>query len=166
MKYYSNKTNFKFMKTFKATLILLIFSFAPHMNAQQPGPSDQVELETKNSVSYYQRRGLEDAQHEQELEVKSKVEEHTFWEEQKQYEKELKENDRRAHRAYLQGKKEGYAAHHNYCDRHCHHSEFWYEHAGYYYYEYREKQYENRASRTTVNTQIGVSAPQLRLGLF
>jgi hypothetical protein len=34
-------------------------------------------------MSYYQRRGLEDAQHEQELEVKSKAEEHTFWEEQK-----------------------------------------------------------------------------------
>jgi hypothetical protein len=29
-------------------------------------------------MSYYQRRGLEDAQHEQELEVKSKTEEHTF----------------------------------------------------------------------------------------
>jgi hypothetical protein len=29
-------------------------------------------------MSYYQRRGLEDAQHEQELEVKSKAEEHTF----------------------------------------------------------------------------------------
>jgi hypothetical protein len=53
----------------------------------------------------YQRRGLEDAQHEQELEVKSKAEETYLWEEQKQYEKELKKNDRRAHRAYLQGKK-------------------------------------------------------------
>jgi hypothetical protein len=31
---------------------------------------------------------------------------------------------------------------------------YWYQHAGYYYYEYRER-YENRASRTTVNTQIG-----------
>jgi hypothetical protein len=55
-------------------------------------------------MSYYQRRGLEDAQHEQELEVKSKAEEHTFWEEQK-IRKGIKENDRRAHRAYLQGKK-------------------------------------------------------------
>jgi hypothetical protein len=44
------------------------------------------------------------------------------------------------------------------CDSHCHHSEYWYQHAGYYYYEYREPRYENRASRTTVNTQIGVSA--------
>jgi hypothetical protein len=75
------------------------------MTAQQSRASDQAELETKNNMSYYQRRGLEDAQHEQELEVKSKTEEHTFWEEQKQYEKELKKNDRRAHRAYLQGKR-------------------------------------------------------------
>jgi hypothetical protein len=57
------------------------------MTAQQSRASDQAELETKNNMSYYQRRGLEDAQHEQELEVKSKTEEHTFWEEQKQYEK-------------------------------------------------------------------------------
>jgi hypothetical protein len=41
------------------------------------------------------------------------------------------------HIAYLKVK-EGYAAHHNYCDSHCHHSEYWYQHAGYYYYEYRE----------------------------
>jgi hypothetical protein len=43
--------------------------------------SDQAELETKNNMSY-QRRGLEDAQHEQELEVKSKAEETYLWEEQ------------------------------------------------------------------------------------
>jgi hypothetical protein len=72
MKYHTNNTNFKFMKTFKAALILLIFSFLPHMTAQQSRASDQAELETKNNMSYYQRRGLEDAQHEQELEVKSK----------------------------------------------------------------------------------------------
>jgi hypothetical protein len=47
------------------------------MTAQQSRASDQAELETKNNMSYYQRR-LEDAQHEQELEVKSKAEEHTF----------------------------------------------------------------------------------------
>jgi hypothetical protein len=103
MKYHFNNTNFKFMKTFKAALILLIF-LLPHMK-QQSRASDQAELETKNNMSYYQRRGLEDAQHEQELEVKSKAEEHTFWEEQKKYEKELKKNDRRAHRAYLQNKR-------------------------------------------------------------
>jgi hypothetical protein len=77
------------------------------------------------------------------LRLKVKAEEHTFWEEQK-YEKELKKNDRRAHQRIFKVK-EGYAAHHNYCDSHCHHSEYWYQHAGYYYYEYREPRYENRA---------------------
>jgi hypothetical protein len=51
------------------------------------------------------------------------------------------------------------------CDSHCHHSSTGIS-MGYYYYEYREPRYENRASRTTVNTQIGVSAPQVRLGLL
>jgi hypothetical protein len=102
-------------------------------------------------MSYYQRRGLEDAQHEQELEVKSKAEEHTFGK-NKKYEKELKKMIEE-HIVRIFKVKEGYAAH-NYCDSHCHHSEYWYQHAGYYYYEYREPRYENRASRTTVNTQI------------
>jgi hypothetical protein len=64
------------MKTFKAALLLFFF-FAPHMKHAQSRASDQARLETKNNMSY-QRRGLEDAQHEQELEVKSKTEEHTF----------------------------------------------------------------------------------------
>ena len=154
------------MKTIKAALILMIFSFVPNVNAQEARVNHDTKVETKHSVSYYQQRGLEDAQYEQKFEAKSKTEERTFWEEQKQYEKELKKNDRRAHRAYLQGKKEGYAAHHDHCDSHCHHSEYWYQHAGYYYYEYREPRYENRSSRTTVNTQIGVSTPKVRLGIF
>jgi hypothetical protein len=166
MKYYCTNTNFKIMKTVKVALILLIFSFGPHMKAQQSRASDQGQVETKSRMPYYQQRGLEDAQHEQELEVKSKAEEYTFWQEQRQYEKELKKNDRRAHRAYLQGKKEGYAVHHKYCDNNCHHSEYWYQHAGYYYYEYREPRNQNRTSRTTVNTQIGVRTPKVRLGLF
>ncbi|SEA96962.1 hypothetical protein SAMN05443667_113133 [Flavobacterium gillisiae] len=154
------------MKTVKAALLLLIFSFVPNVNAQQARVSNDTQVETKHSVSYYQQRGLEDAQYEQKFEAKSKTEERTFWEEQKQYEKELKKNDRRGHRAYLQGKKEGYATHHDHCDSHCHHSEYWYQHAGYYYYEYREPRYENRSSRTTVSTQIGVSTPKVRLGIF
>jgi uncharacterized membrane protein YvbJ len=56
-------------------------------------------------MSYYQRRGLEDAQHEQELEVKSKSRGTYLWEEQKQYEKELKKNDRRAHQRIFKVKK-------------------------------------------------------------
>jgi hypothetical protein len=41
-------------------------------------------------------------------------------------------------------------------------AEYWYQHAGYYYYEYREPRYENRASRTTVNTQIGCTSGEIR----
>jgi hypothetical protein len=166
MKYYSNNTNFKFMKTFKAALILIIFSFLPHVNAQKARIINDTEVETKHGVSYYQQRGLEDALDEQQFEVKSKTEERAFWEEQKQYEKDLKQENRRGYKVYIQGKKEGYAAHHDYCDSHCHHSEYWYQHAGYYYYEYRGARYENRSSGTTVNTKIGVSTPQVRLGLF
>jgi hypothetical protein len=63
--------------------------------------------------------------------------------------KGIKENDRK-HRAYLQGKKRGLCRTTN-CVTVIVISEYWYQHAG-YYYEYREPRYENRASRTTVNT--------------
>ncbi|MEZ7503623.1 hypothetical protein [Flavobacterium sp. Arc2] len=154
------------MKTVKALLILIIFSFLPNANAQKARVTNDTEVETKHSVSYYEQRGLEDALYEQQFEAKSKTEERAFWEEQKKYEKELKKNDRRAHRAYLQGKKEGYAAHHDHCDNHCHHSDYWYQYAGHYYYGYSEPRYENRSNRTRVNTQIGVTTPKVRLGIF
>jgi hypothetical protein len=154
------------MKTVKALLILMIFYFLPNVNAQKARITNDTEVETNHSISYYEQRGLEDAQYERQFEVKSKTEEQAFWEEQKQYEKGLKRNDSRAHRAYLQGKRKGYAAHYDHCDDHCHHSEYWYQHADYYYYEYREPRYESRSSRTTVNTQIGVSTPKVRLGIF
>jgi hypothetical protein len=60
--------------------------------------------------------------------------------------------------------KRGLCAHHNYCDSHTS-IEYWYQ-CGYYYYEYREPRYENRASRTTVNTQIGVSVPSGEIRSF
>jgi hypothetical protein len=56
------------------------------------------------------------------------------------------------HRAYLQSKKRLYAP--QLCDSHCHHS-YWYQHAGWIITMNIENRYENRASRTTVNTQIG-----------
>jgi hypothetical protein len=154
------------MKTIKALLIITISSFLPNVNAQEAKASHDAQVETKHSVSYYQERGAEDAQYELKFEAKTKSEEQVFWNEQKEYEKELKRNNRRAYRAYLQGKRDGYAAHYDHCDSHCHHSTYWYQHADYYYYGYGQPRYENRSSRSSVDTQIGVSAPSVRLGLF
>ena len=154
------------MKTVKSILVLMIFCFLPKVNAQESGFNQDTKVQTKNELSYYQQRGLEDAQHEQQFKVKSKNEERVFWKEQKQYEKELRKNNRRAYNAYLQGKKEGYAAHHDHCNNHCDHSVYWYQNAGYYYYGYRQPQYENRMPRTSVNTQIGVGVPRVKLGIF
>lgn len=154
------------MKTVKSILVLMIFCFLPKVNAQESGFNQDTKVQTKNELSYYQQRGLEDAQHEQQFKVKSKNEERVFWKEQKQYEKELRKNNRRAYNAYLQSKKEGYAAHHDHCNNHCDHSAYWYQNAEYYYYGYRQPQYENRMPRTSVNTQIGVGVPRVKLGIF
>jgi hypothetical protein len=98
------------MKTIKAVLILMIFSFVPNVNTKPElimiNPSRD-----KHSVSHTSTEVWEDAQYEQSL--KQKRNGGTLLGGTKQYEKELKKNDRRAHRAYLQVKKEGYAAHHD-----------------------------------------------------
>jgi hypothetical protein len=154
------------MKTVKTLLIIITCSFFFNGNAQEAKANLDAKIETKRSVSYYEQRGLEDAQYEQQFDAKSKTEEQAFWHEQKLYEKELKRNDRRAYRAYLQGKRDGYAAHYDHCDSHCNHSDYWYQHADYYYYEYRQPRYENRSSRPIGNTRIGISTPNVRLGLF
>ncbi|WP_243698814.1 hypothetical protein [Flavobacterium sandaracinum] len=154
------------MKTVKSILTLLIFCFLPNVNAQESGFNQDTKVQTKHELSYYQQRGIEDAQHEQQFKVKSKAEEREFWKEQKQYEKELRKKNRRAYHAYLQGKKDGYAAHHYHCGSHCNHSNYWYQNAGYYYHGYRQPAYDNRVPRTTVNSQIGVGIPKVRLRVF
>jgi hypothetical protein len=140
------------MKIVKSIVIIMIFCFLPKVNAQESRFNQDIKVQTKNELSYYQQRGLKDAQHEQQLKVKGK--------------NELRKNNRRAYNAYLQAKKDGYAAHHNQCDIHCNHSNYWYQNAAYYYYGYRQPHYENRAPRSSINTQIEVGMPRVKLGVF
>jgi hypothetical protein len=154
------------MKTVKVAIIITVFAFLQNVSAQEAKASTNDSVQTKHSVSYYEERGAQDALYELNFESKTKSEDRAFWNEKQAYEKELKRNNRRAYRSYLQGKRDGYAAHYDHCDSHCHHSDYWYQHADYYYYRYRQPRYEDRSSRTSVNTQIGVSAPRVRLGLF
>jgi hypothetical protein len=85
---------------------------------------------------------------------------------EEQYEKELEQENRPAYRAYIQGKKDAYAEHHSHCNEHQYHSDSFYQHAGFYYYEYDRRDYQRSPSRASVNTQTGVSAPSVRLGNF
>ncbi|WP_231129593.1 hypothetical protein [Flavobacterium sufflavum] len=120
---------------------------------------------TPDKITYYQQRGAEDAKYELSFEAKTKAEEKAFWKEQKAYEKELKERDRKAYRAYIASKKEVYVEHYNHCDAHCHHDDYFYSHAGFYYYQYDQPNYQRTPSSTSINTQIGVRTPSVRLGL-
>jgi hypothetical protein len=71
-------------------------------------------------MSYYQRRGLEDAQHEQELEVKTSREHHVL---EKKIRKELKKNDKSTSLC-VSSKKVKKSNKRTVCDSHCHHSEY------------------------------------------
>jgi hypothetical protein len=155
------------MKKTKTILTILFFGAIATVNAQEARVSQEARVNTnQEKSSYYGQRGAEDANYELQFKAKSKSDEVSFWQEQQQYEKELKKDNKRAYRAYIRGKKEAYAEHHHHCDDHCYHSDSFYQHAGFYYYEYDHRNYQRSPSRTSVKTQIGVRTPSVRLGIF
>lgn len=155
------------MKTIKTLFAILFFGTVATVTAQEARVSHETRVKTHNEkLSYYQHRGAADAKFELEYKAKSKAEEKAFWKEQKEYEKDLKQNNRRAYRIYLQSKQEAYAEHHHHCNGHSYHSDYFYDHATVYYHQYDRHNYERSPRRTSVNTQIGVRAPSVRLGVF
>lgn len=152
------------MKSAKTLIAVITISFSCILNAQDS------KVETQNSIdkkSYYQKRAEEDAKFEQQFSAKTKAEEETFWNEQKNYENELKQNDKKAYKAYMKGKRDAYASHYNECNHHCHHNDYYYHHASFYHYRYNEDYYRRYPSnRSTISTNVRVQTPSVRLGLF
>lgn len=154
------------MKTTKIILIVLFFPFLTYLNAQEAKVSSNAQVTINDNASYYQQRGMEDARYELQFKTKNKDEERAFWSEQKKYERNLKKENRIAYKVYIESKRNSYAAHYDHCNDHCYHSDYWYQHAGYYYSDYRQPRYENRLPATRVNTQVRVGLPRVQLGVF
>ena len=153
------------MKTIHS-IIVFLFLGTLAINAQNASVKSKTDVNvTTDKMSYYQKRGAEDAQFEIAFTAKTKEEEKSFWKEQKAYEKALKQKDKKAYRAYLASKKEAYSQHYYHCDGYCHHDAAFYTYAGYYYYGYERPSYQRSYSPNTVNTKISVGTPSLRLGL-
>lgn len=117
----------------------------------------------EDKLSYYEQRAKEDAQYEQSLVMESDDDEADFWEDRKQYEKDLKKRDRKAYKAYMKGKRDAYAEHAKYCDSHCHHSDHYHHHA-HFYYSYHRYDYPRR--RSSINTGVRIATPSVRVGIF
>lgn len=150
----------------KTILAIFLLGTMATTYAQEARVESKVNVgNSSDKLSYYQKRGAEDAKFELTFTAKTKAEEKAFWKEQKAYEKELKERDRKAYRAYIASKKEVYVEHYNHCDANCHHDDYFYSHAGFYYYQYDQPNYQRTPSSTSINTQIGVRTPSVRLGL-
>jgi hypothetical protein len=155
------------MKTMKALFAVLFLGTIATMQAQDASVKNETRINTNaDKIAYYQQRGAADAKFEIAFEAKSKAEEKDFWKEQKAYEKELKKKNRTAYHAYFAGKQDAYREHHYHCDAHCHHNDSFYSQAGFYYDDYDQHNYQRTPSSTTVNTQIGVRTPSVRLGVF
>lgn len=150
------------MKLLKTSLLIAITGLSFSLQAQNNQIKDSTNI---SKSSYYRQRAIEDAKFEQQFEAKNKAEEDAFWEDQENYEKKLKRNDRKAYRAYMKGKRDAYAEHYEHCD-HEHHSHDYYTHASFYYYRYEDPYYYHHPHRTTYSTNVRVSTPSIRLGLF
>jgi hypothetical protein len=149
----------------KYIIATIALSFLNLLNAQEYNNMSETN-ESQDKKSYYEQRAKEDATFEQKFKAKSETEESEFWQNQKEYEKELKKRDRKAYRAYMQGKKDAYAEHYNHCDTHCHHSQSYYYHVSYYHHGYHRYYYERYPSRNSISARIGVSTPRVRLGIL
>ena len=153
------------MKTIQSLFLVLAFTVMTTAEAQTTKVNAKTQVEVKNTNAYYQQKAREDARIEQEFRAESKREEKVFWNQQKEYEKNLKSQDRRAYRVYIEAKNDAYANHYQTCNGSCPHSDYYYQQAGFYYYEYHQPRYSGTSTRATINTNIGVSTPAVRLGL-
>ncbi|MFL1011872.1 hypothetical protein [Flavisericum labens] len=151
------------MRIFKTSVFILaiLLSFNPQAQEQELKSETKIDKKT-----YYEKRAEEDAKFEQQFTAKTEAEEEKFWKEQKTYEKNLKKKDRAAYTAYMQGKRDAYSAHYEHCSNHCHHSDHYYHHASFYYYRYDGYYYRHPQQRSGINTRVGISTPNVRLGLF
>jgi hypothetical protein len=155
------------MKKIETLFAIVFFGIVANVNGQEARVKSETRINTyQENIAYYEQRGEADAKYELKFKAKSKSDEQAFWHEQKQYEKELKKNNKRAYRAYMQSKEEAYAEHYHHCDDHCYHSDSFYQHAEFYYNEYDRRHYERSPSTISVNTQVGVRTPSVRLGIF
>ncbi|MFV5686135.1 hypothetical protein ACM55I_11880 [Flavobacterium sp. GB2R13] len=154
------------MKTIKTLFAILFLGTIATVQAQETRVESESSINSNpDKITYYQQRGSQDANYELTFKAKTKAEEKAFWKEQKAYEKDLRKKNRKAYQAYIASKQDVYTTHYSHCDAHCHHSDSFYGHAGFYYYEYDQRNYQRTPSNTSVNTQIGVRAPSIRLGL-
>ena len=147
------------MKTIKSFFTIIIFISATFIFSQEAKKTSKEDLK-----SYYQKRASEDAKFEQNFKATSKSEERKFWKEQKDYEEDLKEKDSIAHEAYMNGKRDAYAAHSENCNNHCDYSRYYHSHVVLYYQaSYRQ---ERRPYRRSTETKVQIRMPRVSLGIF
>lgn len=155
------------MKKLKTVFAIVFFGIIANAGAQEARVRNEARINSdQDYTTYYQQRGAEDARYELEFQAKSKNDERAFWQEQKQYEKELKKENKHAYSVYIQSKEEAYANHYHHCNNQCYHSDAFYQHAEFYYSEYDRRDYERNPSTISVNTRVGVRTPSVRLGIF
>ncbi len=122
----------------------------------------ESQIQGESKEAYYNRRAQEDAAFEQQYVARSEADAELFWENQEDYEKNLKKTDRKAYRAYMKGKRDAYRDHQEVCDAHCRHDHHYHDHVAVYYYnEYRPAP---RPTSTRISTGVRIGVPRIGIG--
>ena len=116
------------MKRFGFFVLLLIFGTPNSVIAQN---LDDY-YSSKEKVFLFELRAEKDATYEQSLVFHNKKDEMDFWQDQKQYEKDLEKWDEVVYTIYMNAKKEIYLKHIEHCGEHCNHGKFYYQQRSYY----------------------------------
>ncbi|SDQ20564.1 hypothetical protein [Flagellimonas zhangzhouensis] len=94
--------------------------------------------EKQVDVSFFKEKAKIDAHYEQSFIPLNEEDEIDFWNDQLQYESDLKQWDSNAYHVYLKEKSYAYSEYAKKCNQNCKHSEHYMQHAIFYikYYEY------------------------------
>ncbi|MHA7865428.1 hypothetical protein [Flagellimonas marinaquae] len=110
-----------------------------------------------NGLSFYQGLARKDALREQTIAFSNIEDEKDFWNDQIQFENDLKIQNLRAYQVYMNEKRVAYSNHAEECKNGCTHSDLYYQQAG-FYYTYSD---DTILTKEVVGTVVQVASPRI-----
>jgi len=102
----------------KALLLVFVLCSGP-ISLAQKGDS------TVQNLQFYERLAQRDAAYEQTVQFSNELDEHDYWNDQKNFEKLLLQNNPKAYQVYINSKRPSYIDHIQQCLKKCAHGDFY-----------------------------------------
>jgi len=111
----------------------------------------------ENELFFYEEQAQKDAHLEQTSTFSSLEDEKDFWNDQVRYEDDLKNQNSKAYKVYMNQKIKSYSEHAEACNNHCTHSDYYYQQAS-FYFTYKDNE---NSSKETIGTIVQVASPRI-----